>query len=85
MRHYTSRSYVALPKKVVRQRNLWVVFEVLRRMLLELGCVVEYARRGQATCPQDEPVDSRYAVRDLTTAPRRFAFGLVCLSLGSLE
>ena len=44
-------------------------------MLLELGCVVEHARRGQATCPQDEPVDSRYAVRDLTTAPRVGAFG----------
>ena len=34
---------VRIAYKLVRQRNLWVVFEVLRRMLLELGCVVEHA------------------------------------------
>ncbi len=28
------------------------------------------ARRGQATCPQDEPVDSPCGVRGLPTAPR---------------
>jgi len=28
------------------------------------------ARRGQITCPQDEPVDSHFVVRDLSTAPR---------------
>ena len=30
-------------------------------------------------------MDSRFAVRDLTTTPWLGAFGLVCLSLGSLE
>ena len=34
------------------------------------------ARRGQGTCPQDKPVYSRCAVRDLPTAPRVEAFGL---------
>ena len=34
------------------------------------------ARRGQVTCPQDKPVYSRCAVRDLPTAPRLEAFGL---------
>ena len=38
------------PSILARQRNLWAVFEVLRWILLELGCVVEHARRGQATC-----------------------------------
>ena len=28
------------------------------------------ARRGQATRPQDKPVDGPYGVRGLTTAPR---------------
>lgn len=28
------------------------------------------ARRGQIACPQDEPVDSHFVVRDLPTAPR---------------
>lgn len=39
------------------------------------------ARRGQATCPRGEPVDSRCAVRDLPTAPRLGAFGLTRLRL----
>jgi hypothetical protein len=47
-----------------RRGNLWVVLSVYR------------ARRGQGTCPQDKPVDSRCAVRDLTTAPRLVSFGL---------
>jgi hypothetical protein len=35
-----------------------------------IGQIGLRARRGQITCPQDEPVDSHCVVRDLPTAPR---------------
>jgi hypothetical protein len=35
-----------------------------------IGQINLRARRGQITCPQDEPVDSHCVVRDLPTAPR---------------
>jgi hypothetical protein len=35
-----------------------------------IGQISLRARRGQITCPQDEPVDSHCVVRDLPTAPR---------------
>jgi hypothetical protein len=35
-----------------------------------IGQISLRARRGQFTCPQDEPVDSHCVVRDLPTAPR---------------
>ena len=54
---------------LARRGNLWVVLSVYR------------ARRGQGTCPQDKPVYSRCAVRDLPTAPRLDAYGLTRLRL----
>ena len=45
----------------------------LERRQLQRHCrrqLTNRARRGQATCPQDKPVDSPSGVRGLTTAPR---------------
>ena len=62
-------------RQMGRPGNLWVVKEDFPgEPSHKLPSAPD--RRGQATCPQDEPVDSRYAVRDLTTAPRLRAFGL---------
>jgi len=60
---------------LARPENPWVDFE-------DFGSLPDFqpiryrARRGQGTCPQDKPVYSRCAVRDLPTAPRVEAYGL---------
>jgi|GEM_PF-6589635 len=63
-------------KNKARWENLWVVlggFLPGTHIFLQ----IRYrARGGQGTCPQDKPVYSRCAVRDLPTAPRLEAFGL---------
>ena len=43
---------------------------------VRLRLVLDLARRGQAICPQDEPVDSPFGVHGLPTAPRTYAYGL---------
>ena len=61
---------------MVRQGNLWVDFDSFEVNHCIFRRIRYRARRGQATCPQDKPMDSRCAVRDLPTAPRLGAFGL---------
>jgi hypothetical protein len=58
---------LGLEELLVRPENLWVAFD---------GSMVQRVRHGQVTCPQDKPVDSRFAVRDLPTAPRFETYGL---------
>ena len=68
-------------KKRARWGNLWVVFGSFLSDAHFFRPIIYRVRRGQGTCPQDKPVDSRCAVRDLPTAPRLEAFGLTRLRL----
>ena len=61
---------------LARGGYLWVVLTVPGRLLPFIWQIRYRARYGQVTCPQDEPMDSRCAVRDFPTAPRVEAFGL---------
>jgi hypothetical protein len=73
-----------LDKNLARQGKLWVIFRECFDFWIATRIFrwVRYrARRGQGTCTQDKPVYSRYAVRDLPTAPRLGAFGLTRLRL----
>jgi UDP-glucuronate decarboxylase len=49
---------------MARWRNLWVVLGGFRSGAHILRQARYRARRGQGTCPQDKPMDSRCAVRD---------------------
>ena len=76
-----TRPSKALEKILARWGNLWVVFGGSLSDAHVFRPIRYRARRGQGTCPQDKPVGSRCAVRDLPTAPRLEAFGLTRLRL----
>jgi hypothetical protein len=62
--------------KMARWGNLWVVIDGYWPATRIFQQIRYRARHGQGTCPQDKHVYSRYAVRDLPTAPLHEAFGL---------
>ena len=64
----TSRATAGARRRQTKRR----VVEAERRRQLRPMNLEPAARRGQATCPQDEPVDSPFGVRGLTTASHHY-------------
>jgi hypothetical protein len=62
--------------KMARWGNMWVVIDGYWPATRIFQQIRYRACHGQGTCPQDKHVYSRYAVRDLPTAPLHEAFGL---------